>query len=86
MGPLQQALVKIALEVNASASLTGDAELDLKFSEIGIDSLEAMSIMLVAMERFAVKIPDEEVDGISTINELARLIESRMSATGAAPD
>ena len=82
MSPLQRELVEIALGVNAKASLTGDAELNLKFSEIGIDSLEAMSIMLVATERFAVKIPDEEVDGITTLNELARLIESRNATAG----
>jgi acyl carrier protein len=82
MSPLQEKLVEIALGVNANASLKGEAELNLKFSEIGIDSLEAMSIMLAAMEHFGVKIPDEEVDGIATINELARLIESRLSTTG----
>ncbi len=82
MSPLQKTLVEIALGVNANASLKDETGLDLKFSEIGIDSLEAMSIMLVAMERFAVKIPDEEVDGITTINELARLIESRASGNG----
>ncbi len=77
MSPLQKKFVEIVLEVNANASLKGEGDLDLKFGEIGIDSLEAMSIMLVAMERFAVQIPDEEVDGITTINELIRLIESR---------
>ena len=82
MSPLQEKLVEIARQVYANASLTGEGDLDLKFGEIGIDSLEAMSIMLVAMERFAVKIPDEEVDGIVTINELARLIESRVPGTG----
>lgn len=82
MSPLQQTLMEIAREVNANASLRGESELDLKFGEIGIDSLEAMSIMLVAMERFAVKIPDEVVDGISTINDLARLIESSMPESG----
>jgi acyl carrier protein len=82
MSPLQEKLVEIAREVNANASLRDEADLDLKFGEIGIDSLEAMAIMLVAMERFAVKIPDEEVDGIVTINELARLIESRVPGAG----
>ena len=77
MSPLQKKFVEIVLEVNANASIKGEEDLDLKFGEIGIDSLEAMSIMLVAMERFAVQIPDEEVDGITTINELIRLIESR---------
>lgn len=82
MNPLQKKLVEIALEINANASLKDEGDLDLKFGEIGIDSLEAMSIMLVAMERFAVKIPDEEVDGIATINELARVIAFRVSGTG----
>jgi len=77
MTPLQEKLVRIALEVNAKASLKEAADLDRKFKDVGIDSLEAMSVILAATEQFGLTIPDEEVDGISTLNELARLIEAR---------
>jgi len=77
MTPLQEKLVRIALEVNAKASLKEAADLDRKFKDVGIDSLEAMSVILAATEQFGLTIPDEEVDGITTLNELARLIEER---------
>jgi acyl carrier protein len=78
MNPLQQTLAQITAEVNASATIKGLADLDRKFTEIGIDSLETMSIMLAVMERFDIQIPDAQVDELTTLNELARFVEAEL--------
>lgn len=82
MTPLQQTLVRIALEVNAQATIKEAADLDRKFGDIGIDSLEAMSLMLMVTEHFDIKIPDAEIDMVMTMNELARLVERELVSQG----
>lgn len=82
MTPLQQTLVRIALEVNAQATLKEAADLDRKFSDVGIDSLEAMSLMLAVTEHFDIKIPDAEIDQVQKMSELAGLVERELAAAG----
>lgn len=82
MTPLQQTLVRIALEVNAQATLKDAADLDRNFSDVGIDSLEAMSLMLAVTEHFDIKIPDAEIDQVKTMTELAGLVERELAAAG----
>ncbi len=82
MIPLHQTLIRIALEVNAQATIKDEADFDRKFSEIGIDSLEAMSLMLIATEHFDIKIPDAEIDQVMTLKELARLVERELANAG----
>lgn len=82
MTPLQQTLVRIALEVNSQATLKDVADLDRNFSDVGIDSLEAMSLMLAVTEHFDIKIPDAEIDEVKTMNELVGLVERELTNAG----
>ena len=82
MTPLQQTLVRIALDVNSQASLKEAADLDRKFGDVGIDSLEAMSLMLAVTEHFDIKIPDAEIDQVKNMNELAGLVERELANAG----
>ena len=82
MTPLQQTLVRIALEVNSQATLKDAADLDRKFGDIGIESLEAMSLMLAVTEHFGITIPDAEIDAVMTMSELARLVERELANSG----
>ncbi|MFH1873164.1 MAG: acyl carrier protein [Pseudomonadota bacterium] len=82
MTPLQQTLIRIALEVNSQATLKDVADLDRNFSDVGIDSLEAMSLMLAVTEHFDIKIPDAEIDEVKTMNELVGLVERELTNAG----
>jgi len=82
MTPLQQTLAKITTEVHNSSTIKSPADLDRKFAEIGIDSLDAMSVMLEAMERFDIQIPSDEVTKLTTLNELARFVEAELARLG----
>ena len=70
-------LTEICADVSPQTRIRESADLDRKFAEIGIDSLEAMSIILAAVDHFQVEIADEEVDDITTLNGLARLLKAR---------
>lgn len=44
-------------------------------SETGIDSLEMMTIFLGVEEKFNVKIPDEDIDSLDTIDNIIAYME-----------
>lgn len=82
MTPLQQTLTKITIEVNNSATIKDPADLNRKFSDIGIDSLDAMSVLLEVMEHFDIQIPEGEIKKLTTLNELARFVEVELGRLG----
>ncbi|MCG3772904.1 MAG: Acyl carrier protein [Nitrosomonadaceae bacterium] len=82
MTPLQQTLMQITIDVHNAATIRDSTDWDRKFAEIGIDSLDAMSVMLEVMERFDIQIPSDDVTRLSTLNELARFVEAELNRLG----
>lgn len=60
---------KRAAELRASDDL---------FDALGIDSVEAMSMITAIEERFGVEIPDYEVQDVRTFEDLAAVIAKRV--------
>ncbi|OKL52996.1 acyl carrier protein [Bowdeniella nasicola] len=55
---------------------TEDVQLDKSFSDdLDIDSLSMMSICTFAEEKFDVRIPDEELQNLVTVNDAVSFIE-----------
>ncbi len=48
------------------------------FNSLGIDSFQAMELMTDVEEEFEVEIPDYELQGVTTFDALASLIEKRL--------
>ena len=48
------------------------------FDSLGIDSVEAMSLLTALEETFGVEIPDYEVQDVRTFEELATVIARRL--------
>lgn len=48
------------------AAIKGDTPL----SKSGIDSLEMMNVFLAIEEKFGIKIPDEDIDALDTVDEI----------------
>lgn len=48
------------------------------FDALGIDSVEAMSLVTALEERFGIEIPDYEVQDVRTFEELAAVIARRV--------
>jgi acyl carrier protein len=62
--------------------------LDTTFEELGVDSLDTLTIMFALEERFDISIPDEAVRGMRTVGEvvegLQRLVVDREDPIGKA--
>lgn len=49
--------------------------------ELGLDSVDAMSLIIALEEEFGIAIPDAEVKEITTFEQAAAMIEKYLSAT-----
>ncbi|MFF7993581.1 acyl carrier protein [Kitasatospora xanthocidica] len=61
-----------------SVDLDGDI-LDLRFEELGYDSLALIETTSRISREFGVRLPEEELGGIGTVRELLALINQRLS-------
>lgn len=47
------------------------------YTDLGLDSLDILEIVMEVEEAFAIHITDEEVDSITTVDDFVKLIESK---------
>lgn len=50
---------------------------DASLTKAGIDSLEMMNILLAIEEQYNIKIPDEDIDSLDTVNNIVAYLEHR---------
>ncbi|MBD3843603.1 MAG: acyl carrier protein [Campylobacterales bacterium] len=75
-----KATVENVKEVIAEAEVLGDvSEMvnDMPLREQGIDSLDIVNVYLLLEEKFDVKIPDEDLDKVQTIDGIIEYINNR---------
>ena len=46
--------------------------------DLDLDSLDTMELTLSMEERFAIEIPDEDLEGLTTVRDAVELIEGRL--------
>lgn len=50
---------------------------DISFGDAGIDSLDVFSIFLAVEETYGIKIPDEDLDEINSIETIVEYLNAR---------
>jgi len=55
-------------------------DMDRAFNEFGLDSLDAMSVLLAIETKFGLKIPDADVDKLDTPNKVLAYVNQRMDS------
>ncbi len=53
--------------------------------DLGLSSLDAVSLLMALEEEFAVEVSDEEIVGLLSVGDLERLIASKLAARDAGP-
>ncbi len=56
---------------------TSAIQYDSDFSENGVDSLDMANILLAIEEKFKVKIPDEDIPRLTSVNAIADYLTER---------
>ncbi|GAA1119247.1 acyl carrier protein [Citricoccus alkalitolerans] len=76
MANKEEILAGLAEIVNEETGLESeDVQLDKSFTDdLDIDSISMMTIVVNAEEKFDVKIPDEEVKNLKTVNDAVEFI------------
>ena len=78
-----KATVENVKEVIAKADILGDVEemqSDVELSEQGIDSLDVVNVYLLLEEKFDIKIPDEDLDAVKTIDDIVKYINTKLES------
>jgi acyl carrier protein len=76
-----KATVENIKEVIAEAEVLGDVnemKSDVALSEQGIDSLDVANVYLLLEEKFDVKIPDEDLNQVTTIDSIVEYINNKL--------
>jgi len=53
---------------------------NVSFDELGADSLDKVELLMNLEEEFGVDIPDEEAEGIQTVDQTVKYIESKVAS------
>lgn len=75
-----KATVENIKEVIAKAEVLGDVSdmvNDVPLRDQGIDSLDVVNVYLLLEEKFDVKIPDEDLDKVQTIDSIVEYINNK---------
>ncbi|MBE0499648.1 MAG: acyl carrier protein [Campylobacterales bacterium] len=77
-----KATVESVKEVIAEAEVLGDVsdlKNDLALRDQGIDSLDVVNVYLLLEERFDIKIPDEDLSQVRTVNDIIEYINKKVN-------
>ncbi len=78
MNKTNDILYKILQELQIELNPEGDKYL-IPFNELGLDSLDLIKFIMKVEEHFGIEISDDEVEKISSINDLRIFIEKTFS-------
>lgn len=74
MNVTQENIFTIIENVGVSAD-TSKIKTDVTFKQAGIDSLEMMNVFLGIEEKFGIQIPDEDIAGLNTIENIVSYLQ-----------
>jgi len=77
MAKVKEELLTIIRDVVKNVVINNDEDYDRPVREIGIDSLDMMSILLAIEEKYKISIPDDDVEQLKTLNLLIQYIENK---------
>lgn len=76
-----KATVENIIEVIEEADVLGDVsdmKTDIALNQQGVDSLDVVNIYLLIEEKFDIKIPDEDIDKVQTIDSIIEYVNSKI--------
>jgi acyl carrier protein len=78
MSQIKQDVIAIISSVCKGAKIS-DADGGKPLKALGVDSLDTANIFLEILEKHGVNVPDEEMDRLQTIDQIAAYIEEKQN-------
>lgn len=77
---IKDELTSVVRNVRPNVTLTDDKDYDRPLNEIGIDSLDAMTILLGIEEKYGLdEMADEEYEKLTTLNQIVDYLEKALT-------
>ena len=74
MNVTQEEIFSIIENVGVSVDIA-KIKVNMPFNEAGVDSLELINIILEIEEKFGIKIPDEDIDALNTVDNIVSYLQ-----------
>jgi acyl carrier protein len=74
MNVTQEEIFSIIENVGVSVDVA-KIKANMPFNEAGVDSLELINIILEVEEKFGIKIPDEDIDTLNTVDNIVSYLQ-----------
>ena len=78
MTPQENTIADIVADVCSNVKVS-DADRETPLKDLGVDSLDIASIFLAIQEQLGVRVPDAEIDRLTTVQKIAAYIEANRS-------
>jgi acyl carrier protein len=63
----------------------GEVQLESRFEDLGMDSLDRITLLFELEQTFDISIPEEKVQGIETVGDVANALGSYLSGASPGP-
>jgi len=74
----QEQIVSLIQGAGVSADISG-IKGDASLRKAGVDSLDMMNVLLAIEEKFGIKIPDDDIDDLDTVENIVSYLRKRGS-------
>ena len=74
MNEIREKIKAMVIQANALIMIENDADFDRKLEDIGLDSLDFMSVLFSVQDEFGLQIPDEDIENLTSLSDLAEYI------------
>jgi len=72
-------IINIVLAANSRAIVKDEQDLAAPLEDIGLDSLDMMSVLFAIQEKYNLEIPDEEIERLACLNLIIEYVEKKSS-------
>lgn len=62
---------------NSEFKIENDNDFDRALDEIGLDSLDFMSVLFSVQDEYGIQIPEEDIEQLVSLGELAKYIDEK---------
>lgn len=78
---IRQKIIEELLAASESDLAASDIGSDTNLrDDLGLDSLQAVTVVMALEREFEVEVDDEEIDGLQTVGDILELLTSKMAA------
>jgi len=72
-------IIKLVVEATKSdaSQITGESRF---IDDLNLDSLDIVELMMKVEDHFNVEIPEQEAEGLKTVNDVVKYIESKIQS------